>query len=39
MYRERRSPQLKSRSGCPINGQGLGAKEPMCSEAFPDAGR
>jgi hypothetical protein len=39
MYRERRSPQLKRRSGCPIHGHGIGAKEPMGSDAFPDAVR
>jgi hypothetical protein len=39
MYREQRSPHLKSQSECPIKGQGLGAKAPMCSDAFPDAVR
>jgi hypothetical protein len=39
MDRERRSPQLQSRSGCPINGPGSGAKAPMGSGACPDAVR
>ena len=38
MDRERRSPYLKSRSACPINGQGSGANVPMCSYAFSEAG-
>jgi len=39
MVREPRSPDVKSRSGGPINGQGIKAKAPLGSSAFADAVR